>query len=203
MNWREWKNTWPWWHRLTPVILVATPLVYFALTYAVLIPMTNVAAANPTDAAFDNVGRMMRFTFAVAIVMIAVLFVWVLLVCAWLDAGNARFSESIPPATRAKQLRFTAWTPFCFALFLGIVPFVETLGNWLLNKMWEPPFMLSWWLAIPIVLLAAHGWWFGRLLQRRLRTTVSRARLCYHCAYSLAEIPNCTRCPECGTEVSA
>ncbi len=203
MKWREWKVQLTWWHKVTLVFTVATPLVYLAMMYGIVIPMARRGAANPTNISFDALGRLVRITIGTEIAMLVMLFVWVSIVSAWLDAGNPRFSDLVSPVMRSRHLSFNAWIPFFLALFVGIVPLAESLGDWLLNKKWEPHFILSWWLAIPIVLLAAHGWWFGRLLQRRLRTTVSRARLCYQCGYRLAEIPNCTRCPECGTEVAA
>ncbi len=58
----------------------------------------------------------------------------------------------------------------------------------------------AWGLPAGILISLAYAMIYSAVVNRRIEEVARREGLCLHCGYSLAEIPNCMRCPECGTE---
>lgn len=135
-------------------------------------------------------------------------FAWALLVCPWLDSGVAAFTEDEPPSLRQRHMLVFAWTPL--AILVGIAAallMASIVQSWPARRLVLLDGLSSGWLWASAAALALHGKLFGRLLVSRSARAASlaakRARICFSCGYSLAEIPNCERCPECGQAVES
>lgn len=201
MIWRTWKENWRWWHGVGLGMIclpqVAAPLLY----WLVVLPTINNARVNPRSDILDRVELLTNIVLFLSLVMAVLGLLWFALAVPWFEAGDERFNERITPAFRKKMIRSAAWMPFVLAVGMVILLLADAVTNWFWSNVWEPSDLLSMWLALPILAFAVFGWRYDRVLQRRLRRTAERARVCFECAYSLAEIPNCTRCPECGHAV--
>lgn len=201
MTWREWKACWRWWDVVGIALLMAAPLGYLFMLFGVVIPLGNLAAARPSERSVDLIMNLVRFMLWVSGGSAGFGFFWVFVVAPWLGSGSNRFTESRTPLLQSQLHRLMAWGPCAFAAGGSLVVLIEAIANWFLTGAWEPSGLLSIWMLPIIGALALHGWCFNRLLQRRIRDSARRAHVCLNCAYSLAEIPNCQRCPECGTEI--
>lgn len=203
MTWREWKAAWRWWDVVGIALLTAAPLVTLLMLFGVILPLASLAAAKPNDHSFDLMTNLFRFMLWASGGSAGFGFFWVFVVAPWLGSGSARFTESRTPLLQSQLHRLMAWGPCALAAGGSLVVLIEAIVNWVLTDVWEPSGLLSIWMLPVVGILALHGWCFNHLLQRRNRTSTQRAQVCFNCAYSLAEIPNCQLCPECGMEVSA
>jgi len=200
MTWREWRAAWRWWDVVGFVLLTAGPLIYFIMLFGMLIPFGSLATAKPSDRSIDWVMGLVRLMLWMTGGVAGLGFFWMLVVAPWLGSGDARFTESRTPLVQSKTHRATAWGPCLLVAGGSLVVLIEAIVTWFLTSVWEPSELLSIWLAPIIGILTLHGWRYNRVLQRRVRASAHRAQVCFKCAYSLAEIPNCERCPECGTK---
>ena len=200
MTWRAWRENWRWWDWVLPglvFVMMVTNLLVVLLMRSVAIS----ASTRPADDAFDRVMRLGKVMVFVTLVAGAAGLLWLALVQPWFESGDKRCTEQRTPERRKKMIRAFAWTPFVIAVAAPVLLLTDAVMNWLLTRLWEPAAVLSFWWALPIFTFALFGWRYDRFLQRRLHASVKRAGVCFHCAYSLAQIPDCQRCPECGHAV--
>ena len=172
-----------WWHALGVGLFI---LCWGALP--VLMPRITLVAAPWANA----------FVLALAGLPIA----WGLVVCPWLDSSDPRFSDRDPPSSRCRQMIVFAWTPLAvLSLLIAALLVLSMSQSWNAGRFVPLDTLRAWWLWVGVGVLAVHGFTFARLLTRRTAHAARHVRICFNCAYSLAEIPNCERCPECGLAV--
>lgn len=195
MTWREWKAAWRWWNVVAVALLTMAPLLVFVL---LTFHDESLFWEDSDDPWLNQLRSVLNF---VALLAAASPVIWIFVVTPWLESADTRFNERMPPARRLRLVLVLAWTP---ALVTGGIVFVllgDAIFWWWRNSRWDPEGLSSIWMWLMIALALTWGWQFGRLLCRRLIRSQQRARVCFSCAYSLAETPNCQRCPECGQAV--
>lgn len=117
-----------------------------------------------------------------------------------IEARRETFSEKRTPRVQRASILMAIWTPF------GMLPVSLAVTIWLSEQGQLADAMLlertyvRWWTAA-LVGAGVYAVIYTRFVVRGVRQAARRAQVCFNCAYSLAEIPNCQRCPECGRVV--
>lgn len=195
MIWREWKAAWRWWDVVGVALLTMAPLLVFVL---LTFHDESLFWEDSDDPWLNQLRSVLNF---VALLAAASPVIWILVVTPWLESADARFNERMPPARRLRLVLVLAWTPALVTSGIVLVLLGDAIFWWWRNSRWDPEGLRSIWEWLILALALMWGWQFGRVLRRRLIRSQQRARVCFNCAYSLAEIPDCQRCPECGTEI--
>lgn len=182
MTGRAWVTNWRWWHVVSLGMAIVWPIVSLPMITSL---------------------RRVGWGAMAPIALLGPMLLWLAVISPWLDSGDGRFSESVPPRTRRRSLRAAAWGPCAIACVAPLMLLIDAGINWVLTRQWEPYGLLSPWWLLPIAPLALHAWWFDQLLQQRLREAVARADVCTNCAYSFQGLSHFERCPECGQAVES
>jgi len=202
MKQRRWLPNLRWWHLLTIVLVAAAPLLITLLMW-LEDELIRISSSNPMLISFDEYNRWARVIEIGGVVAMLLPLLWAFTVPPWLDSGNVRFSDRSTPRRRLSIVRMLAWTPCIIMGGVMLVLLIDAVLEWWLRSLWEPAGLSTIWTWLILFSTAAWGWQFSRVLRRRLVRSQQRARVCFNCAYSLAEIPNCERCPECGQALEA
>lgn len=199
MNRESWLGRLRWWHAVTCILVVVSPLSITGLMW-LEDWLWQSSIATPSGASSQE----LRWLDAIGVGVFAaagIPLLWVFLALPWLDSSDQRFTERMPPRRKMWALLLIAWTPALVTSGIVLVLLGDAIFWWWRNSRWDPEGLSSIWTWLILALALMWGWQFGRVLRRRLIRSQQRARVCFNCAYSLAEIPNCQRCPECGTEI--
>lgn len=202
MSRKRWPGNLRWWHVVTVVLVAAAPLLVMLLMWLEG-ELNRLSIANPTLISFNDYNRMAAAIEIGVVVAMLVPLLWAFTVPPWLDSGSVRFSDRSTPRRRLSIVRMLAWTPCIIMGGIVLVLLIDAVLEWWLRSLWSPAGLSTIWTWLILLATIAWGWLFSRALRRRLVRSQQRARICFNCAYSLAEIPNCQRCPECGQAVES
>lgn len=134
------------------------------------------------------------------IVTLAIPLGFIFLVLPLVEARRETFTERRTPRVQRNSIVMALWLPCAvFPVSLGVTIWLTGQDQLADAQLLEADF-LGWWM-VGFVTAVAYGIGYTYLVVCEVQSAARRAGVCCHCGYRLAEIPNCQRCPECGTEV--
>ncbi|MFG0328617.1 MAG: hypothetical protein ACF8PN_01855 [Phycisphaerales bacterium] len=185
-----WLDRWRWWWVVSAVLaVVVAPLAWFVERHW--------WSWTAREAAIGGI--------AVGVLTLA-LVVWTLGIAPWLSAGDESPRWRTPPRFHLNTLRLAVWTPtivlfICF-FRLDLWPLIMRWGE--AGRVYFPyqyhPLMLT---PIPVfVVCIAYAMVMSRRLERRMRESTRRRRVCFECGYDLRSATGGV-CSECGVPAPA
>ncbi|MCC6909785.1 MAG: hypothetical protein IT430_17760 [Phycisphaerales bacterium] len=128
---------------------------------------------------------------------------FILFVLPIVESGHGSLTAGRSPRRLRNGITGAVWLPLIILVTVeGLVLSGRLAQTGLVQDEQTEQMLRAWWLPAGILMAGAYAVIYTIVVNRRIEEVAQREGLCLHCGYKLAEIPNCQRCPECGTEVS-
>ena len=119
------------------------------------------------------------------------------------ESGHGSVTGSRSPQRLRNGIVGAVWLPFLVLLSIeGLVLSGRLSGVGLVDDAATEQSLRAWWLPVCIAIACAYAAIYTVVVIRRIGEVVQRNGLCFSCGYRVTDIPNCRKCPECGTAVS-
>lgn len=177
----------PLWMSVSSVAAVVTVLL------VAMLPFTEVM----------DLGEFREAVTWAAALSAAFVIIWSFFVLPFLWSATPASTDGVPMWRKRLYIAVLLWLPAALITILPGSQFISPFLDWLRGARLDTREWPGLWWPPSVITFVGYAWVGSRIVQHRLRIAAIEAQVCFACGYSLAEIPNCTRCPECGLAVES
>ncbi len=177
----------PLWMSVSSIAVVVTSVLFVMLTVCDVLGWQELEQAIA-----------IAFGLSAAFVVI-----WAFFVLPFLWSAVPAATDGVPMWRKRVYTAFLLWTPVVLITMIPGIQGLDAIIDWLRGARLDTRGWIDPWWPPAIALTLGYAWFSAKFVDGRLRIAAAERQVCFRCGYSLAEIPNCTRCPECGTAVES